>query len=222
MIKNLIALTILFLVARIGLADDMLTKTYMCESDQVIQVQGITCCLDQFSEGQCQQLINTKLDQKVLDRTQKVIDLILAESYEYKSNPNCHWNAMAYYFEDFQMNLAPYVDLIEYEKIIKDRFQEVSQEEAKLGDLVVYYEHNIREKMLIDTDSGRPMMKFVDLPGEMITHSAIYLGENTVFQKENLDSSVFSVSTLNHVNDVYQWAANQKPAMHRKRSINHV
>lgn len=197
--------------------EDILLKTYMCDNDLSIQANGVTCCLDQFSEEQCHQIVETNLGQEVLERTHSVIELILAGTFEYKENPNCHWNAMAYHFDSFKQNIVPYVDLIAYESILQKEFREVSVNEMQKGDVVVYFEYNIREKMLIEDASGRPRMKFVDIPGEAISHSAIYLNDGVVFQKENLDSSIFSIAPIEHVRQVYESVANQKPAFHQAK-----
>ncbi len=216
MIKNLIAITALLLATRIGFGMDILSKTYMCDTENTVTVNGVTCCLDQFSESECDSIVNSQLDSTTLTRTNNVIDMIMAGNFEYKSNPNCHWNAMAYHLESFQNEITPYVDLMGYEKQLSEQFIEVSIDEVIKGDVIVYYEYDIKDKMMVET-GGRPRMKWVNTPGETISHSAIYLTDGVVFQKENLDSAVFSIANIDHVNEMYRGFANQKSYMHQAK-----
>lgn len=216
MIKNLIAIVVLFLATQLGFGMDILKKTYMCDTSNTIEVSGVTCCLDQFTESQCQQIIESELNDTTLMRTNEAIDMIIAEEFGYKANPNCHWNAMAYHFESFETNIEPFIDLKKYAEILEDRFIEVPYKAAKSGDIVVFYEYDIKEKMLVEIN-GKPKMKFVSISGENIFHSAVFLNDGIVFQKENVDSAIFSIANIDTVNQTYQTIANQKVSLKRSK-----
>ncbi len=217
MIKNLFLAIVLLCIARMGMAQsDLLTKSYQCQAEQTI-ISGINCCLDQMSEGLCRQLIADHLDDSDLNRILTTKELILSEQvYGYKENPNCHWNALSFHYPEYAPNPAPMVDLMLYRRLLQRDFIEIDEAQAQSGDLIVYYEYDIKQREMIEVN-GKPQFKWVTLEGDTITHSAIYLENYYVFQKENLDSSIFSLGTLENVRELYHSVANQKPSMHQAK-----
>lgn len=218
MIKNLVAIAALlaFTAPAFAQFEELLTKSYQCTGEQEI-ISGINCCLDQMDRQTCTNLIDKHLEASDLERIIKTKEMILSEQYfGYKDNPNCHWNALSFHYSELAKNPAPMVDLVLYRELLEKDFVEISKEKAQSGDLVVYFEYDIREREMTEVN-GKPRFRWTTLDSEYITHSAVYLENDFVLQKENLDSSVFSLGTLESVRELYHSVANQKPSQHQAK-----
>lgn len=204
-------LTLSIFFATMGHAHtDLFTKSYVCPNSATT-TSGITCCEDELSNGQCSSLTK-ELSEYTLDKIFRMKSKILNGDYPYKSNPNCHWNALSEFYEDIASSDLPFTDLMRYQELLERDFNEVATPQK--GDLVVFYETNIFEKVLIEKN-GRPYKKFIKTDGETIVHSAVYVKDGFVIQKENLDSSIFSMASIKKTADTFHSLLNENPSVKR-------
>lgn len=216
MLKLSLLIGSLFLFSAYAEESNIFLKSYMCDETVAVDVQGVTCCTDQLSLQSCERLVYEFLPASQLARVQSVKAKILSGAYPYKENPNCHWNALAFYYPQYFNEALPMVDLQTYKSLLENDFVEINETEAQAGDLVVYFEYDIRQREMVEV-GGRPRLVWVNLEGELIFHSAVYFSQGIVFQKENLDSSIFSFGALEKVRLTYDDLANQNPSQRRSK-----
>ncbi|MDG0815158.1 hypothetical protein [Bdellovibrio svalbardensis] len=188
--------------------------SFFCSPENQLQYKGINCCNPSISAEVCNQKID-QLSQSTIDRVAKVKQLIDQKVYPDGGYPNCHWNAL---YEQGVREAVEKWELLytEVPGIIARDFVEISREELKAGDYVaVWFQTQVRE---FDEDTHKRVWFDV---GTEVGHSAVYIGDNMVFQKESANSKEFSIQSIDEMFEAYDKGFNSQPQMRRGQGSLH-
>lgn len=159
---------------------------------------GYTCCLE--SQLQCETLMNQKFMASVLARSLDVVSSYMNAEFPYGNVPNCHWNTFSFLKNQTQKEQALSETVLWNWSM--ENAQEVSEAEAQAGDVVFFiFRGEIKEDILVNNTP-----KWVWRPFESFEHSAILIGQDRIYQKENVGTQVFSLSGLEQARKIYEEA----------------
>lgn len=187
----------------------------LCEADRLTEVKGISCCTSRVTREKCAGLVEAHLDAAMLDTIASVKSDISAEKYGYQNAPNCHWTAMAYHDKD-EAKQPRLLNFDVLEALVKENFGEVSKEKAIAGDIIIFYEIT-KTRVVGDDESGRPVPVWWQHTGPY--HTGVYLGDGIAFQKEDKNSTRFTIDTIEHVASAYERILNGRPSLAQGRLV---
>lgn len=152
-----------------------------CAPDDIYHHRGIDCCLDsEFTEQSCEDVIES-LPQSIIETFKQVRQDIAIGLYQENHYPNCFWASLAFFDENVLNNSRLYATH-EIFSILREYFLETAA--PSTGDLILF---SNSQTMIVD-----PTMN-VYTTTSVPFHSAIYLGDDLVLQKENYTDEVFSI-----------------------------
>jgi hypothetical protein len=186
--------------------------SFFCEKANQIQIRGINCCLSSINAEKCQQKV-FEFPTQTLERIALVKKLAADGKFQEGNYPNCHWNSL---YEQGVKEATESINGIftDFETILIRDFHEVQSIDLKKGDLIVVWFDSIMRDENPETGS-----KIWSSIGAIPGHSAIYLGDNFVFQKENANSTDFSIQNTDEMLATYQEDYNSKPELLRGKAV---
>lgn len=185
---------------------------FTCEKTQQFEYKGVQCCLVSMTQELCKRQIS-QLAPETLLRVQEIQKAAKQGQYQEGAYPNCHWNSMyeSHVKEAIEEPKSLYAEVPD---LLKRDFYEIKKQDLIKGDLVVvWFKAEMRD---YSDDLHKWEWSFI---GEDAAHSAIYLGDNLVFQKESTGDAVFSIDTLSEMQASYQDGYNAKPQLLRGESF---
>ena len=175
------------LIILILFSSPLFAQSIMCQAP--ITISGINCCTERISQKLCQEIINTYLTDEDLDRIKRVQkDIEAKRTITRHYYPNCFWNATATIIPNF-FEVDRFVSSYEMEDILEEHFYRIQESELKAYDLIEFYEY---AKVKHFEDVG----KYVWQPIEAPAHTAVFLENGIIFQKENFKNSTFNIDRL--------------------------
>lgn len=180
-------------------------KSFYCSEAQQITYKNINCCLSEMTADTCQQKIDG-LSERTLQKVETIKKWISAGKWPAGFLPNCHWNALEESgVKEALQNIDAYYP--EMAGLLERDFVEISKEDLKKGDLVaVWFQTKTRM-----SEDGRGN-KWHDT-GLEVGHSAIYIGDDMVFQKESASTDDFSIQNIDLMYKAYDKGFNSSPLM---------
>ena len=173
-----------------------LDQSIICTGNNVYTYQGIQCCLEDLDQNLCRELIDNFIPAENIERAGEVRSMIDQGDFSGLPKPNCHDTAVAYIFPD----LLPISNLQDdlYIPILENMLTSIEHEQLMHGDLVIY---DLEAQEVIKTSGNDPFQpyKSTTRPVKGISHSAIYLLDGLVFQKESSFTKIYTISSLQRV-----------------------
>lgn len=198
-ITKLKILTYTFVLA---LSFEAKTQSFVCPQNST-EYKGVTCCLESVSLRKCMQIVD-ELPGHVLQSLEIVQANYDQQRYKFGRVPNCFWNAL-----NFVGNVVKEPQTIhnyEYQDVL-EQSHVVSDVEPTYGDLISFIGVGETREDILENN----VPKKVWVPYKSLEHAAVYITEGIIFQKENIGTDVFSISSLNHTKKAYEGAFNSLP-----------
>ncbi len=154
---------------------------------------GVSCCASTTRNSSCEAVAARRLRPDHLAVIKDLHERIRKDEFGFRT-PNCLWASLR--FSDYGGRLW-FGSMSS-----KDFMEKLAEEYARLGpedspapgDLVVFAEEGELRTPRFGPDGSLANVDW--LPAVNPFHSAIYLGDGLVFQKDDMSSAAFSVSTL--------------------------
>lgn len=176
-----------------------ISQSFLC-GDKRFEYKNVTCCTERVSESKCIELVDKYIQDEYINLIKTIYTNANDGMYGYGSIPNCHWNAVSFHNAQTRQRstpLAPY-ELADY---LDANTQEIPKSQRRFGDIIVF-EALLTERVK-EYDMNN-MMRFVYSDYKAISHSAIYLEENYMFQKESLGNIAFTIDTADSISRNYE------------------
>lgn len=147
------------------------------------------------------------IPEKVLSDIQTVQTKYAQSQYDFGQVPNCFWNSLnfsnLYSLEEPKPQTAE--DLLD--SIERANYVTVDEKNKNYGDLIAF--EGIGQTREDIMENGVP--KKVWFPYTELIHAAIFLKNDLVFQKENIGTDVFTITSLKHTIKAYRDSFNSLP-----------
>lgn len=171
-------------------------KSFVCP-DSKTQYRGITCCLESdFDLSLCEKLID-ELPQNMLKSVEHVQSEYASGRYDLGAVPNCHWGALEYH-NLLEQTPQP-ISEFDLSDVLKIQAMPVEPTSLQKGDFILFNFVGTRRIQVVENF----VPVWLKYPEVRLDHTAIYLGHDLVFQKENQGTDIFSISRIQSAAKTY-------------------
>lgn len=185
--------------------------SFVCGSE-ALNYRGVSCCLEDLSSMECKQEVDS-LPEHILRAVNQVQEMYFAGDFEYGKVPNCYWGA-SYFLDLIPKDRIESLNSFQIEDLLQESHSKTQQ--LKRHSAILFYAKGLTRS---DGVSDRPGGKLkLWAPFSFLSHAAIYLENGLIFQKEDIKTQVFSISSLALAQKRYAEVL-EKSSMYRKVSI---
>lgn len=186
-------------------------RSLFCEDKDNFIYKGISCCSNVIDQKTCIDLINNHVSDEILSAIALTQEEIHGGLHTPGSLPNCHWFAL--YNMDPQNYSAPKYQEGWLVYDIIEQLSPIARDELKKGDLI-YFEEHVKMRDNNFFNNGGKRMSYTQLPPAP-SHSAIYLANNFLIQKENVTTEHFSIAPIGVTFEAYEKSLNSNVAVRK-------
>lgn len=179
-------------------------ESVVCPENNIIY-KGIHCCIGEtensLTESTCKASIDS-LSFSVVAKINEVQTNYYNGVYDYGAVPNCYWFSSFYlrFFDEVEeARVTTSNELLQF--MLKEGF--VNDEPLTQESVAILY-FLAEERFYLETPSGGLRLSWERV--EFLGHALIHLGDSLVLQKENIGTSVFSLSTIEETKKAYKRA----------------
>lgn len=161
-----------------------LATSNLCTLKKTYIHRGLHCCLSEnFDRRQCEEKVK-QLPNDFIHQLQKETVKIKANKYPRGATSNCFWTSLSFFKSAVRKSPQTWYEGEFKKELLKTH---VAASTPLVGDIIVF---NGQHTSYPDVLMGEPVHT------EVPFHSAIYLGDGIVLQKENSTNEIFSLSEL--------------------------
>lgn len=190
---------------------DEASESIFCRGEETHNIDGIECCISDFSLEKCEELIELLPESARLSAitVQEKIDAgdYLRENGRQGAIPNCFWNALSFSSEELREDPKHMGRFHVMPNTLSENYHRLSGRSLELGDLIVFHHFTWMRIPVLNERGEMTRDKRWQEPHEGSdagpAHAMIYLKDGYVFQKENERSKVFSIVSLRRARGVY-------------------
>lgn len=176
------------------------TVSFVCQDQKITSPGQILCC-DTAPASSCQETLEKYVKPERLKALSALIDKILAHTSNNLIVQNCFRTALEI-AEVPVTSTSASIGPNDFMRDLETTHNEIFDGSLEPNDVLVFEERG-DYRYWYENELGNGKI-FEVLPGSMVNHAAVYLGDGLILQKENTFSAVVSVTQLDRSHGVYE------------------